>query len=63
MDVAGTGLDAPTLSKALQAKGINIGSFGPTILRAVTHLDISAAQIEEAGTIFSETVSELRESS
>ena len=61
MDVAGTGLDAPTISKALEAKGVNIGAFGSTILRAVTHLDISAAQIEEAGVIFAETVRVLRE--
>ena len=60
VDVAGIGLDAGVISQALEKQGVNIGSFGATILRAVTHLDVNAAQIEEAGQIFTETVARLR---
>jgi len=62
VDVAGTGLEAGTISQALEEQGVNIGSFGATVMRAVTHLDVNAAQIEEAGQIFTETIARLRHS-
>lgn len=61
LDVAGTGLEAPAIQQALEEKGVNIGAFGSTILRAVTHLDVDAASIEEAGQIFVETIEQLRQ--
>jgi threonine aldolase len=39
-------LDAPTLVERLQARGVRMGALGPRTVRAVTHLDVSAAQIE-----------------
>lgn len=47
-DVGGTGLSAPELSQRLAARGVKIGAFDETCLRAVTHLDVDAAGIEQA---------------
>jgi threonine aldolase len=41
-------LDAPTLVEQLLAGGVRMGAMGPRTIRAVTHLDVSAAQIERA---------------
>lgn len=45
-------LDPVQISLELEKEGINIGPFGKKSLRAVTHLDISADDIEEAGQAF-----------
>ena len=52
VDVSGTGLTAEEVSARLEAQGINIGVSGETLLRAVTHLDVSREQVEEAGRAF-----------
>ena len=39
-------LDAPTVVERLLARGVRMGAMGPSTIRAVTHLDVSAAQIE-----------------
>jgi threonine aldolase len=39
-------LDAEALVNGLLARGIRMGAMGPRTIRAVTHLDVSAAQIE-----------------
>jgi threonine aldolase len=39
-------VDAPTLVDRLLARGVRMGAMGPRTVRAVTHLDVSAAQIE-----------------
>jgi threonine aldolase len=49
LDVSGTGKPAPVISAALLAQGVRIGASTPTRMRAVTHLDVSAADIETAG--------------
>jgi threonine aldolase len=41
-------LDAPATVEALLARGIRMGAMGPRSVRAVTHLDVSAAQVERA---------------
>jgi threonine aldolase len=41
-------LDAGTLVERLLAHGVRMGAVGPRTVRAVTHLDVSAAQIETA---------------
>jgi threonine aldolase len=38
--------DAPTLVERLLARGVRMGAMGPRTVRAVTHLDVSADQIE-----------------
>ena len=48
-DCAETGLSAAALSDALKARGVLIGAMGPHRLRAVTHLDVDAAAVAEAG--------------
>jgi len=39
-------IDAATLVDRLLARGVRMGALGPRTVRAVTHLDVSAAQIE-----------------
>jgi threonine aldolase len=41
-------LDAPAVVDALLARGVRMGALGPRTMRAVTHLDVSAAQVERA---------------
>lgn len=60
VDVAATGLTAVAVRDGLEARGINIGALGVTRLRAVTHLDITRAQVEEAAHAFVAVVNELR---
>ena len=47
-DVAATGRDAETLAGGLETRGVRIGAMGPTLMRAVTHLDVDAGGIEQA---------------
>jgi threonine aldolase len=42
---------------ALKEQGVLINAIGGTRYRAVTHLDISSKQIDEAGTAFSRVLS------
>ena len=41
-------LDAPTVVQRLLDRGIRMGAMGAKTIRAVTHLDVSTAQIEQA---------------
>ncbi len=47
-DVSETGMDAATVAEKLLAHDVRIGAMGPYRMRAVTHLDINAGQLEEA---------------
>lgn len=47
-DVAGLGVLGHNFTAALLAHGVAVSALGPTRLRAVTHLNVSPAQIEEA---------------
>jgi threonine aldolase len=47
-DVAGLGLTAEAFNQTTLAHGLRFTASGPTRLRAVTHLDVSRSQIEEA---------------
>jgi threonine aldolase len=46
-DVAGLGLDQPTFLQELRARHVQMGAVG-NFIRAVTHLDVSAQDIETA---------------
>jgi threonine aldolase len=46
-DVHG-GVDAEAVVAGLLARGVRLGAIGPRTVRAVTHLDVSAAQVEQA---------------
>jgi len=41
-------IDAPTAVQELLARGVRMGALGPRTIRAVTHLDVSAAAIDKA---------------
>jgi len=60
LDVTETGVTAKAIAEKLETRGINIGAMGVTRIRAVTHLDITQAQVEEAGETFVDVVNELR---
>ena len=47
-DVAGTGLGAPRVSERLLEHGVRIGPMDERRMRAVTHLDVDTAGVEEA---------------
>ncbi len=47
-DVSGTGIGADALAQRLDAEGVFTIPFGPTTIRAVTHMDVSAADIVKA---------------
>lgn len=53
-DIAGTGLAPAAFLDRITARGVRMGAMGPTRLRAVTHLDIGAADIETALTVVRE---------
>jgi threonine aldolase len=46
--VAGTGLDADSFSDKLATEGVLTIPFGPTTVRAVTHMDVRAVDIDRA---------------
>ncbi len=60
IDVAGTGLTAGQFGERLLALGLRIGGRDGTRMRAVTHLDVTRAQIDEAVAIVRRVVRELR---
>ena len=43
--------DAPTIVAQAKARGVLVFAFGPTTIRAVTHLDVSRGQCERAAEI------------
>ena len=47
-DVQGTGLDAGQVSAKLLERGVRIGAVSEYRMRAVTHLDVDAAGVDEA---------------
>jgi threonine aldolase len=59
---AETGWTAPDLARAVREHGIEVGAFGPTLIRAVTHLDVSREDIERALTVFERVLSSARRS-
>jgi len=47
-DIAGSGLDAAEVCARLARRGVTMGPFGPTVIRAVTHLDVSRDDVPKA---------------
>jgi len=47
-------IDAPTLSARARERGVLVSAFGPRTVRAVTHLDVTRAQCEHAGTVLAQ---------
>ncbi|HHT13998.1 MAG TPA: low specificity L-threonine aldolase [Propionibacterium sp.] len=48
--------DAPGVAARLRDEGVLISVLGPTALRAVTHLDVTAEQCEEAGRLIGQAI-------
>lgn len=59
-DVKGLGLTGEQFIEEMRKRGIVMGSFGPTRIRAVTHLDISKQDIERAVSAVNKLVTERR---
>jgi len=55
-DVGATGRSAAELVSALKRKGLGLGAFGATTIRAVTHIGISRADIDRAVAAIRETL-------
>jgi threonine aldolase len=51
-------VDAKQMAAALLARGVRMGAMGPKTVRAVTHLDVSAPQIDRALEAAAQTLSE-----
>jgi threonine aldolase len=60
LDVSATGIPARRISAQLEARGINVGAMSDSLLRAVTHLDVNRAMVEEAAHGFVAVLHELR---
>jgi threonine aldolase len=58
-DVADLGISGEAFNRALIERGMRVSEMGSTRLRAVTHLDVSGAQIEQALEIIRAVVQEL----
>ncbi|HDL16938.1 MAG TPA: aminotransferase class I/II-fold pyridoxal phosphate-dependent enzyme [Rhizobiales bacterium] len=52
IDVSASGADAETWSRRLGEEGVRLAGIGPHILRALTHLDVTAEEVERAADIF-----------
>jgi len=50
-DVAGLGITAKDAVERLRAEGVRMGAAGRTLIRAVTHLDVSQSNVERAAEI------------
>ncbi len=55
-DVAGTGITAAEISARLKARGVLINPVSGTLMRFVTHLDVSRAGCEQAAEVMAEVV-------
>ena len=58
-DVSGTGLEAAEICDRLLARGVRIGVVGRTRMRAVTHLDATRDDVEEAALTVRQVVASL----
>ena len=56
LDVAGTGRTAASISAELLKRGVRIGAMGEHLMRAVTHLDVSAADVDAATRALADTI-------
>jgi threonine aldolase len=56
VDLAGTAKPVPQVVAEAKAAGVLIGGMGPTLLRLVTHLDVSAAECRQAAEVIAAIV-------
>ena len=55
-DTSGLGLSAPQVNERLLARGVRIGDIDAARMRAVTHIDVDRAGVEEAASALREVV-------
>ena len=58
-DVAALGITAARFNELLKARGIRLSIVGNTRVRAVTHLDVTRAQVKETLVILREVTKEI----
>ena len=58
-DVSDLGVDAAAFAERLAAREVEIVPVGPTRLRAVTHLDVDASDIDRAAQAIADIAAEL----
>lgn len=59
-DVSGLGLTAQALNERLMERGLRVSVLGNTLARAVTHLDVSRSEVQEALEIIRHVAHEIR---
>ena len=59
-DVSGLGITAEAFDRLLNEHGISVSTLGDTRVRAVTHLDVSRAQVEAALDIIRKVVDDVK---
>jgi threonine aldolase len=57
IELEGTEWTAPAAVEALRERNVWLSAYGPSTLRAVTHLDVNDEEIERAGGILAEVLS------
>jgi len=56
LDITQTGMDADSVLAALAPRGIRLDRSAPYLLRAVTHLDVDRADVEEAASAIAQVL-------
>ena len=58
-DCSATGMTAEQVCARMAARGVRFSSMGPMRVRAVTHLDVSRADVEKAAAVLGEVLREI----
>ena len=56
LDTSELALSAPQVNERLMARGVRIGAFNDSLMRAVTHIDVDRAGVEEAARVLREVI-------
>jgi len=59
-DIAALGITPDAFNRKLNESGVRVSTLGGSVVRAVTHLDVSRSQTEEALAVIQRTVREIR---
>jgi threonine aldolase len=59
-DITETGLTSPELSKILKSHGLRMNGATSTLMRAVTHYDVTRADCDEAVEVLAGVLAETR---
>ena len=56
LDVSDTNLSAPEITRRLKERGVGFSVFGESAIRAVTHIDVSREDVDQAAKALAEAV-------